>query len=189
MWNRYRETAHFKKNKPWLLRFFDQIRFYPVTENELRTLRKDLLTGRFQLEIQESSLNLKRYHDFLQQNESSITAFKTKQQAAFEAERRHWEASGQSTYVKEVALDSDIVQTELDLPKGAHVISSHVTGMLWKLLVQEGSVVKKSEILAIVESMKMEFAIEAPLAGRVGQIWAQQGNYVSSGQALLVIQV
>ncbi|MBP6368305.1 MAG: urea carboxylase, partial [Nitrosomonas sp.] len=30
MWNRYRQTTDFKEGKPWLLRFFDQIRFYPV---------------------------------------------------------------------------------------------------------------------------------------------------------------
>ena len=28
MWNRYRQTKNFKEGKPWLLRFFDQIRFY-----------------------------------------------------------------------------------------------------------------------------------------------------------------
>jgi urea carboxylase len=33
MWNRYREVAAFR-GKPWLLRFFDQIRFYPVTAEE-----------------------------------------------------------------------------------------------------------------------------------------------------------
>jgi urea carboxylase len=34
MWNRYREVAAFG-GKPWLLRFFDQIRFYPVSADEL----------------------------------------------------------------------------------------------------------------------------------------------------------
>jgi len=188
MWNRYRQTTDFKEGKPWLLRFFDQIRFYPVTESELLTLRKDLLTGHFQLEIEKSTLNLKHYHKFLQQNESSITAFKVKQHTAFEAERKRWEASGQSTYVQEDDLGSNTAQTELDLPEGAYAISAHVTGMLWKLLVQEGSVVKKGETVAIVESMKMEFAIEAPMTGRVDQILAPEGYYVSAGQVIFIIQ-
>jgi urea carboxylase len=38
MWNRYREVAAFN-GKPWLLRFFDQIRFYPVGADELLTPR------------------------------------------------------------------------------------------------------------------------------------------------------
>src|SRR5690606_11240731 len=33
MWNRYRKTEAF--TQPWLLRFFDQIRFYPVSAQEL----------------------------------------------------------------------------------------------------------------------------------------------------------
>ncbi|RTL55728.1 MAG: 5-oxoprolinase/urea amidolyase family protein, partial [Rhodocyclaceae bacterium] len=32
MWNRHKQTADF--SKPWLLRFFDQIRFYPVSQEE-----------------------------------------------------------------------------------------------------------------------------------------------------------
>jgi urea carboxylase len=32
MWNRFHETADFAAARPWLLRFFDQIRFYPVGE-------------------------------------------------------------------------------------------------------------------------------------------------------------
>ncbi|MGH8333576.1 MAG: carboxyltransferase domain-containing protein, partial [Pseudomonas sp.] len=40
MWNRYREVAAFD-GKPWLLRFFDQIRFYPVSADELLRIRRD----------------------------------------------------------------------------------------------------------------------------------------------------
>lgn len=168
-----------------MLRFFDQIRFYPVTENELRTLRKDLLTGRFQLEIQESSLNLKRYHEFLQHNELSIAAFKTKQQAAFEAERQRWKVSGQSTDIQENSIDSITTETECNLPENAQAICTYVTGVMWKLLVQEGSAINKGETVAIVESMKMEFTIEAPANGRIHQILSQEGSYVSAGQAIL----
>ena len=34
MWNRWRQTADFTDGKPWLLRFFDQVRFFPVSEAE-----------------------------------------------------------------------------------------------------------------------------------------------------------
>nr|BFE90757.1 hypothetical protein GCM10020185_12930 [Pseudomonas brassicacearum subsp. brassicacearum] len=40
MWNRYRDVAAFD-GKPWLLRFFDQIRFYPVSADELLRIRRD----------------------------------------------------------------------------------------------------------------------------------------------------
>jgi len=54
MWNRYRQTEEFKK--PWLLRFFDQIRFYPVTSEELTQIRKDFPRGDYPLKIQETIL-------------------------------------------------------------------------------------------------------------------------------------
>ncbi len=31
MWNSWRSTERFEPGKPWLLRFFDQIKFYPVS--------------------------------------------------------------------------------------------------------------------------------------------------------------
>jgi urea carboxylase len=40
MWNRFRRRAEFEAGKPWLLRFFDPIRFYPVTAAELERIRR-----------------------------------------------------------------------------------------------------------------------------------------------------
>ena len=57
MWNRYRQTADFKEGKPWLLRFFDQIKFYPVSESELLKLRQDFITGHFKLKVEEATFS------------------------------------------------------------------------------------------------------------------------------------
>ena len=46
MWNRYRVTREFRPGRPWLLEFFDQLRFHPVSEQELARLRSDLPLGR-----------------------------------------------------------------------------------------------------------------------------------------------
>ncbi len=40
-WNPIRSTKSFKKGKPWLLNFFDQIQFYPVSAEELLQIRED----------------------------------------------------------------------------------------------------------------------------------------------------
>ena len=118
MWNRYRQTADFKDGKPWLLRFFDQIRFYPVSESELLKLRQDFITGHFKLRVEETTFSLKQYNAFLQQNAASISAFKARQQAAFEAERERWKAEGKAEYVSETTLEEADTQSELDLPDG-----------------------------------------------------------------------
>jgi urea carboxylase len=52
MWNTYRQTTDFELGKPWLLRFFDQIRFYPVSEAELLEHRQDFIHGKFELRIE-----------------------------------------------------------------------------------------------------------------------------------------
>jgi urea carboxylase len=187
MWNRYLQTADFKDGKPWLLRFFDQIRFYPVSETELLELRKDFISGRFSLRVEETTFSLKQYNSFLQQNAAGINAFKTRQQAAFEAERERWKDSGQAAYVSDVALSEADTQSELDLPEGARAISSHVTGTVWKLLVTEGQRVTAGSPVLVVESMKMEIAVVAPVNGKVLQVFSKEGGHVSAGQVLLII--
>ncbi|SDW30347.1 urea carboxylase [Nitrosomonas communis] len=188
MWNRYRQTADFKEGRPWLLRFFDQIRFYPVSESELLTLRNDFITGRFKLRTEETVLNLSEYNTFLQQHAASIHAFKAKQQAAFEAERRRWQANHLAQYISEDVLEEADAQSELDLPAGAQAVTSQVTGTVWKLLVREGEPVEAGKQLIMVESMKMEFSVDSPVTGTVQQLFCKQGGYVSAGQVLLIIQ-
>ena len=188
MWNRYRQTADFTDGKPWLLRFFDQIRFYPVTESELLDMRKDFISGRFRLNMENTVLNLKQYNDFLHDHSSSIDAFRNRQQAAFEAERQRWQSSSASDLVTEDALDEADVQSELDLPEGAHPISAQVSGTVWKLLSHEGEHVTAGQPIMLVESMKMEFPVESPVSGLIKQLFCKQGSYVSAGQILAIIE-
>ena len=188
MWNRYRQTADFKDGKPWLLRFFDQLRFYPVSASELLKLRKDFMTGSFKLRVEETTFSLKQYNAFLQQNAVSITAFKTGQQIAFEAERERWKNSGQAEYVSEAMLSEVDAQSELDLPEGTCAVTAHVTGTVWKLLVKPGQHVTVGSPVLVVESMKMEIAVDAPVNGTVWQVFCKVSGSVSAGQMLLVIQ-
>lgn len=188
MWNRHLQTADFKDGKPWLLRFFDQIRFYPVGAEELLQLRKDFIAGRFNLHVEESTFSLKQYNQFLQQNAASIDAFKSRQQAAFEAERDRWKASGQAEYVSDAVLSEADTQSELDLPAGSRAVSSHITGTIWKMLVEEGQRVEAGSSLLVVESMKMEIAVESPVSGFVRQVFCKQGGHVAAGQMLLVVE-
>lgn len=105
MWNRYREVADFA-GKPWLLRFFDQLRFYPVSAEELLQIRRDFPLGRYPLRIEHSTLRLAEYQQFLRREARSISAFREHQQQAFNAERDRWIASGQAHFdSQESAVD------------------------------------------------------------------------------------
>jgi urea carboxylase len=54
---------------------FDQLRFYPVSAEELQQIRRDFPLGRYPLRIEHSTLRLAEYQQFLQQEAVSIDAF------------------------------------------------------------------------------------------------------------------
>ena len=96
MWNRYRQTEAF--TQPWLLRFFDQIRFYPVAAQELQQIRRDFPLGNYPLKIEETTFSLADYNRFLQQHSSAIEHFQNRRQTAFAEELAQWRRDGQLTY-------------------------------------------------------------------------------------------
>jgi urea carboxylase len=184
MWNRYRQVAAFD-GKPWLLRFFDQIRFHPVSADELLRIRRDFPLGRHPLRIETGELRLADYEAFLAAEAEGIATFRARQRAAFDAERQRWTASGQAQF------DSESVAAELgdDVPlgDGQHAVESHIAGNLWQLHVAVGQRVAAGETLAVLESMKMEISLESPCAGVVRELRAQPGSTVRAGQCLVVI--
>ena len=186
MWNRWNQTKDFKDGKPWLLRFFDQIRFYPVSEAELLQMREDFPRGKFQLKIEEQTFKLKDYTTFLDKEAKSIATFKDKQQASFDAERERWIASGQANYSNENEAGSDVAET-LELVDGSSVVSSHVAGNLWQIKVNVGDEVSEGDVVVVVESMKMEISVTASCSGKVTHVLCQEGSAVAAGQQLLVI--
>ena len=186
MWNRYRETTDFREGKPWLLRFFDQIRFYPVSEEALLDMRQDFLHGKFNIKIEEQTFSLSDYNKFLATNEPDIARFKTQQQTAFEAERDRWKATGQADFAGDSVTD-EAPENELVLAPGARAMASPVAGSLWKILVKPGERISAGAPLMIIESMKMEINVTAFEDGVVQQILCNEGAPVAAGQNLLVI--
>jgi urea carboxylase len=184
MWNRLRETISFRSGKPWLLRFFDQIQFYPVAADELLELREKFLRGQFNVEIQETTFKVKDYILFLETIKESATEFKTTQQSAFEAERERWHTLGLDEYVSE---HETIEIVEEQLPEGAEAIRSALPGSVWKVLVCPGDEVKKGDPLIIEESMKMEFPQYAPFDGWVNSVYVSSGEEVQAGQLIVAL--
>jgi len=185
MWNRYREVAAFE-GKPWLLRFFDQIRFYPVSADELLRIRRDFPLGRFDLAIEQSQLNLADYQAFLAREASGIDAFRTQQQQAFNAERERWIASGQAHFDSEELAAPQAADTPLQANE--HSIDSPIAGNLWQVQVVAGERVSAGDVLVILESMKMEIPVLAPFAGVVREIPVQPGSGIGAGQRVVVLE-
>lgn len=184
MWNTYRQTKEF--DKPWLLRFFDQVKFYPVTTEELHEIREKFLYGKFPLTIENKTFKLKEYKEFLKTNEEQSNSFQTKRGQAFEDERLMWKEKGLDSFDTKIEASED--KDELILDANEEVVESIMSGNIWKIEVQIGDIVKAGEVLVILESMKMEVDIEAQISGTVSQILYKEGDNIQSGDVLVVIK-
>jgi urea carboxylase len=188
MWNTYKATSAFAPGRPWLLRFFDQIRFYPVSARELLEFRADFLHGRSQVKSSDAIFRLRDYRRFLSENLASIAAHKACQQAAFEAERGRWQATGEAGYSAEPA-NTPQESTFAELPPDCIAVSSPVSGSVWRIRSMRGQLVKAGETLVLVESMKMEVAVTAPADGIVSELCCTEGRAVLFAQTLLVLRL
>lgn len=186
MWSRYRKNADFEDGKPWLLRFFDQVKFYEVSETELLQMREDFKAGRLQLRIEDGVLNLKEYNEFLKTHQDSIQAFKDMQQANFEAERRRWHEAGLQEYISE-SLDAVDEGETVVIPEGGCAVESHMPGSIWKIECASGDIVEEGATLAVIEAMKIEIPIIAPERMKVETITIEKGQTVKTGQVLFTL--
>jgi urea carboxylase len=188
VWNTYKVTDAFAAGRPWLLRFFDQIRFYPVSPQELLDFRADFLHGRAHVRIRESTFRLRDYRRFLEDNRASIAAHKARQQSAFEAERGRWQASERSGAVADLPTERDASGPE-HLPADCLAVPSPVAGSVWRIRFAQGQRVAAGDTLLLIESMKMEVAVTAPADGFVSELRCAEGRAVSFAQTLVVLQL
>ena len=72
-------------------------------------------------------------------------------------------------------------------PAGGEKVSAPMPGTILSVNVQNGSAVKKGDVLFILEAMKMENEIMAPCDGTVGGVNVTKGTSVESGMLLCVI--
>jgi len=188
VYNRFRSTTRFEPGTPWLLRFFDQIRFYPVSAEELLGQREAFPYGKVAIRIEDGTFKLRDYERFLTENQPSISSFKAQQQAAFEAERQRWIENGQLSFSSEARGVGSGTADAAELPPGSEAVESHVPGSVWKLEVKPGQAVQRGQTLLIVESMKMEIAVEAPRDGVVAELLVAEGHPVAPGQRVAVLK-
>jgi urea carboxylase len=186
VWNSWRTTPSFAPGAPWLLRFFDRIRFFEVSPAELRAARASFLHGGYTLRIDEETFRYREYREFLAEHAGGIAAFGEKQRAAFEAERLDWQRRGLDTYVADDAVDVMGGDRE-EFDDGYAAVESPVPGNVWKILVTTGRSVARGEPLVILESMKMEFTIGAPHDGVVAEVRCAAGKPVAAGQTVIVL--
>ena len=182
IWNTFLKNRAFENGEPWLLKFFDQVQYYPVSEDELTQMRDDFRHGRLLPDVTETVFDLVAHERFLADNADSIAAFKARQQGAYAEEVARWQA--------DASMSPDVIPEPPALPdadaEGDPVVAD-ISGNIWKLLVAVGQTVRAGDPLLIVEAMKMEFTVAAPSDGVVTALRCQAGRPVNAGDALLFV--
>ena len=67
-------------------------------------------------------------------------------------------------------------------------IPAHITGTVWKIECEVGDEIAEGDVVAILESMKMEMPVEAEDSGKVVEIVCQEGQAVNEGDTLVVLE-
>ncbi|QNQ55756.1 urea carboxylase [Serratia liquefaciens] len=182
IWNKFLKNPQFNPGEPWLLHFFDQVRFYPVSEQELDEQREAFREGRAQIRIEDSEFDFADYRRFLAENAEDISTFQQRQQQAFSHEVTRWQAEEGEAEAQLLPPQTDEEEVDGDL------VSADLNGSVWKILVEPGQRVEAGQPLIVVEAMKMELAVTAPRAGIIKRISCQQGRPVGPGDALLWLE-
>ncbi len=70
---------------------------------------------------------------------------------------------------------------------GEGLLKAPLPGVLLEVRVAEGETVEKGDVVAVLEAMKMQNELEAPVAGTVQAILAKQGSSLDNDQPILEI--
>ncbi|MFK7912767.1 MAG: urea carboxylase [Pseudomonadales bacterium] len=183
VWNTHQRGTAF--TEPWLLRPFDQLQFYPVEAAELMDMRSRFARGETCVQVEPVSFDVSEYHAFLAREEDSIAAFTKTRKAAFDTELARWQANGQLTFDSQQEPAS-VAQT-LAVPDGAVAVASPMSGSVWALPAADAERVENDDTLIVIEAMKSEFEVRAPMAGAL-EILVAAGEQVQAGQTLAFLR-
>ncbi len=186
MWNTWRVTDCFEAGKPWLLRFFDQIRFYEVSAEELLQLRDDFPRGRFVPRIEATVFKVRDYRALLASVYDEAAAFRTKRETAFGEERDRWKAAGLDV-APDPTAENAADGIELPMPDGHTAIKAPMNANVWQLCVEEGQHIRAGDKIAILEAMKMEITVTSAVSGVIKELRTAPGREVRPGQVLAVV--
>lgn len=111
--------------------------------------------------------------------------------------RYHWDAAAGrlslAGWVHELKVESEILHRVAELGLGgaatgqATRISAPMPGLVLAVEVEEGEIVKEGQGLVIIEAMKMENEIRAPIGGRVRDLVVRTGDAVERDTPLCLL--
>ncbi|WP_018924996.1 pyruvate carboxylase [Salsuginibacillus kocurii] len=99
----------------------------------------------------------------------------------------YFELNGQ---MREIIIKDQTIKTaELSRPKADKKNPNHIAasmpGTVLKNLITKGEEVTKGDHLMITEAMKMETTVQAPMGGKIKEVYASNGDAVETGDLLI----
>lgn len=181
IWDKLSLGQHSKE--PWLLTPFDQVEFYPVSEEEIDTFSEEMAAGKFAVDMVESVFDHGEYLEWISQNSDSIEQF---QQAQGGEKLEEFNRLIQVLNA-ELSLSAVAVAADEDYGEDAVLVYSEYSGRFWKLVVEEGQKVEEGDSLVVVEAMKTEMVVSATAGGIVKKVLHKNGDMVDAGDLVVVI--
>ena len=79
--------------------------------------------------------------------------------------------------------------SQIDKPHGTVAVPSPLQGTIVSVEVREGATLRAGQLLAVVESMKMEHEVHADVEGVVRRVSVHEGGVINAGEPLLFVKV
>lgn len=196
IWNAFTRTGPFQPGKPWLLRNFDQVRFYEVHEDELEGLRTDFKNGRLDIKIEHATFDVAQYQEFMASVAGEYAELRARQrkamaeQMALDAEMLKKLDAAKMESMPSAAVRLEVGEDDENPYAGQEgtQVTAAVTGTVWEVKVKVGQAVKAGETLVELEAMKTSVIISAPCDATVRHIRAVEGQIVQQGSPLLLLE-
>jgi acetyl-CoA carboxylase biotin carboxyl carrier protein len=67
-------------------------------------------------------------------------------------------------------------------------VLAEMVANVWKVVAAAGEVVDAGDTICILESMKMEIPVEAPVGGTLTEVRVTEGGVVQEGDVIAVIE-
>ena len=67
-------------------------------------------------------------------------------------------------------------------------VVAEMVANVWKVVASPGEVIEAGATICILESMKMEIPVEAPVAGTLTRLEVVEGGVVQEGDVIAVIE-
>lgn len=189
IWNAFCVNQLYEEGCPWLLRMFDQVRFYEVSEAELEDAFEKFKHGLYVPRTELEVFDVAAYSAWISTPEM------VEKIATFESARKAGEASIDWTEPQPnplVKWAGEVMEALFASGAAAALadgipVPAPCSANVWKVEVKVGQMLEEGDPVVILEAMKMEYSVTAPCKGTVQSVAAKQGGAVKQGDVLLTM--